>query len=63
VALPNRPLQQPNATLVRSHTGSCRDAADWRPRLLAAVVRSNATLAFAAERQVVIQTMRWAFRK
>ena len=27
-----------------------------RPRLLAAVVRSNATLAFAAERQVVGQT-------
>ena len=29
-----------------------------RPRLLAAVVRWNATLAFAAERQVVIQTGR-----
>jgi hypothetical protein len=29
-----------------------------RPRLLAAVVRSNATLAFAAERQVVSQTGR-----
>jgi len=27
-----------------------------RPRLLAAVIRSNATLAFAAERQVVSQT-------
>ena len=29
-----------------------------RPRLLAAVLRSNATLAFAAERQVVGQTWR-----
>jgi hypothetical protein len=28
-----------------------------RPRLLAAVIRSNATLAFAAERQVVSQTV------
>jgi TonB family protein len=35
---------------------SCRDAAGRRPRLLAPVIRSNATLAFAAERQVVGQT-------
>ena len=31
---------------------------ELRPRLLAAVVRSNATLAFAAERQVVSQSRR-----
>ncbi len=34
----------------------CRDAAGWRPRLLAAVVRLGATSAFAAERQVVGRT-------
>jgi hypothetical protein len=34
----------------------CRDVARWRARLLAAVVRSNATSAFTAERQVVGQT-------
>ena len=31
-----------------------------RPRLLAAVVRSKATLAFAAERQVVGQRAAWS---
>ena len=53
---PNKPLQQTTATRVRSRVGTCRDAAGWRPRLLAAVVRSNAILAFAAERQVVMRT-------
>jgi hypothetical protein len=43
-------LQQLNATPVRAKAGSCRDGAGWRRRLLAAVVRSHATLAFAAER-------------
>jgi len=46
----NTPLQQPNATPVRSHVAVCRDAAGSRPRLLAAVVRLRATLAFAVER-------------
>ena len=35
---------------------ACAATPRLRPRLLAAVVRSNATLAFAAERQVVIPT-------
>ena len=55
VALSNPPLQRLNATPVRLKVGVCRDAARWRARLLAAVVRSNATLAFTAERQVVGQ--------
>ena len=38
------PLQQPNPTHVRANAGSCDGAA---------VVRLNATSAFAAERQVV----------
>jgi hypothetical protein len=48
--LPNPPSQQSNATPARSEVISCRDAAGWGPRLLAAVVRSKVTLAFAAER-------------
>ena len=36
--------------------GLCRDAAGWRPRLLAAVVRSRVRSAFTAERQNVSQT-------
>jgi hypothetical protein len=55
VALSNPPLQRLNATPVRVKVGVCRDAARWRARLLPAVVRSNATLAFTAERQVVGQ--------
>jgi hypothetical protein len=55
---PNRPLQRLNATPVRATVGSCRDAARCRARLLAAVIRLNATLAFTAERQVVRQTWR-----
>jgi hypothetical protein len=51
-------LQQTNATLFRSSVGACRDATGLRPRLLAAVLRSDATLAFAAERQVVRQQTR-----
>lgn len=54
--LPNQPLQQPNATRARSEVGSCRDRRGLRPRLLAAVIRSKATLAFAAERVIVRQT-------
>jgi hypothetical protein len=46
----NRPLQQPNATPVREKMIVCRDAAGLRPQLLATVLRSNATLAYAAER-------------
>ena len=60
VALSNPPLQRLNATPVRANVGSCRDAARWSARLLAAVVRSNATLAFTAERQVVGRTDRSA---
>jgi hypothetical protein len=53
VALSNPPLQRMNATPVRLQVGMCRDAARWRARLLAAVVRSKVTLAFTFERQVV----------
>jgi len=42
--LPNRPLQWMCASLFRSDAGSCRDAAGWRPRLLATVLRSIATV-------------------
>jgi hypothetical protein len=38
--------------------GPCRDAAGWRPRLLAAVIRSGVRSAFTAERQNVGQTRR-----
>jgi len=38
--------------------GPRRDAPDWRPRLLAAVVRSRVRSAFTAERQIVGQTAR-----
>jgi hypothetical protein len=36
-------LQRLNGTPVRAKVGMCRDVARWRARLLAAVVRSNAT--------------------
>jgi hypothetical protein len=52
----NKPLQQTNATRVRSKVKSCPRRRGLRPRLLAAVLRSNAILAFAAERQVVRPT-------
>jgi hypothetical protein len=51
--LPNWPLQQANATRLRSQVDLCRDAAGCAHGSLAAVVRSKATLAFAAERQNV----------
>ena len=54
----NRPLQVPNATPVRTQVTYAATPRACRPRLLAAVVRSNATLAFAAERQVVRQQAR-----
>jgi hypothetical protein len=44
VALSNMPLQRLNAIRVRTKVGTCRDAACWRPRLLAAVIRSNAAV-------------------
>jgi len=47
-----------NACAARSRATLCRDAAGWRPRLLAAVVRSRIRSAFTAERQIVGQTGR-----
>jgi hypothetical protein len=55
---PIKPLQQSNATWsVRRRLMPRRRG--LRPRLLAAVIRSKATLAFAAERQVVGRTIWW----
>ena len=58
--LPNKPLQQPNAPR-SARGGLVPRRRRLRPRLLAAVVRSKATLAFAGERQVVIPTARMRF--
>jgi hypothetical protein len=41
---PNQPLQRMCACPARSNVRVCRDAAGWRPRLLATVLRSNATV-------------------
>ena len=56
--LSNKPLQQSNATRTRSRRLMPRRRG-LRPRLLAAVVRLNATWAFAAERQVVSRMPRF----
>src|SRR3954468_7698093 len=50
-----KPLQQPNTTRLRA-SGARAGRRGLRPRLLAAVIRSNAIMAFAAERQVVSPT-------
>jgi hypothetical protein len=43
-ALSNKPLQRMCARPGRSRVGVCREHAGWRPRVLATVLRSNATV-------------------
>ena len=58
-----RPVQQAVAAAERLcgslERGRCRDAAGWRPRLLATVIRSRVRSAFTAERQNVGQRTAW----
>jgi hypothetical protein len=49
----NEPLLQPNGHACLLEDGLVPRRRGLRPRLPAAVIRSKATLAFAAERQVV----------
>jgi hypothetical protein len=49
------PLQEPNATPVCAKESCAATPRACRPRLLAAVIRSNATLAFAAENGSIVR--------